>query len=286
MKKITRLSNAALPLLGASSLLFVSCGTVQKTMTSMKNTAGNVKNSVGNTYKNALSKVKQPLTNNGANALDGPGGRSSFANSNTGSTAASKSYVNTNNHGFNNGDIVEVVIPDAALFAKVPKSGDRFKKVLKVGDTLRVVGGERDFIKVVTERGETGYVSSVMVVTKGSLTQSTPKSKSTWKPNNTSAPIVPDIAPEPEVRGIGTPDSVPSVAPAEVPNIIAPIPVPSVPDPGLSIPGVPAIDLPVPDLIPTPTPEILQIPDLSPVIPSIPDFPAPAPVPSNTGLPQ
>ncbi len=273
MKKISRLSHVALPVLGASSLLYVSCSSVQ-------NTLKNVKNSVGNTYKNTVSTIKKPLAGNASNPLDRPDGRSSFTNSEGGTASSSRSSVNSNNHGFSNGDIVEVVIPDAALFSKVPKAGDRFKKVLKVGDTLRVVGGEKDFIKVVTESGEAGYVSSVMVVTKGSLTQSSSVPNSTWKPKEEVKSIVPDVAPEPEIKGIGVPDDVL----AEVPNITAPEPVPVVPDPGLSIPGVPSVDVPVPDPIPVPEPEVFQIPDLSPVVPTIPDLPAPEP--SNTGLPQ
>ena len=262
MKKINNLSNVALPLLGASSLFWVSCS------------------SVSNTYKSAVSKINQPISNSGYNPLDRPGKRSNGSTLDDVNTA-SQSQVNTNDYGFNNGDIVEVVIPNTALFAKVPKAGDRYKKVLKVGATLRVVGGEKDFIKVVTESGETGYVSSVMVVTQGFLTQSEPD-PSVSKVQSFETPIVPDIAPEPEVRGIGTPDDVPSVAPAEVPNITAPVPVPiipSEPDPGLSIPGVPSVD--VPDTAPVP-----NVPDLDPIIPSIPDVPDVAPDPTVPGLPQ
>jgi len=186
--------------------------------------------------------------------------------------------VNSNDHGFSNGDIVEVVIPNTALFSKVPKAGDRYKKVLKVGESLRVVGGEKDFIKVVTEKGDTGFVSSVMVVIQGSLTQVASSSNVTPVQSD-KLPIIPDIAPDPEVQGIGVPDDIPSITPAEVPSISAPVPIPAapeVPDPGLSIPGVPSVE--VPDPVPVPS-----IPDLDPIIPSIPDV---APEPSDPGLPQ
>ena len=248
------------PLMGVSSLFWVSCS------------------SVSNTYKNTLSKIKQPISENGFNPLDKPGTRSSSRSTLDTPSIANQSQVNSNDYGFNNGDIVEVVIPNTALFAKVPKAGDRYKKVLNVGDSLRVVGGEKDFIKVVTESGESGYVSSVMVVTQGFLTQSVPGTNVS-EVKSYETPIVPDIAPEPEVKGIGTPDAIPSITPAEVPNITAPVPVPVIPeepDPGLSIPGVPSVD--VPDPVPVPS-----IPDLDPIIPSIP-VPEIAPAPSNKGL--
>ena len=263
MKSFTNLTSVTLSLLGVSSLFMVSCS------------------SVSNTYKNTLNKIKEPISDSGYNPLDKPGSRA-FASRSTLADASTESSVNSNDHGFNNGDIVEVVIPNTALFAKVPKAGDRYKKVLNVGDSLRVVGGEKDFIKVVTESGETGYVSSVMVVTQGFLTQGS----NVTKVDSYELPIIPDVAPEPEVKGIGEPDVAPNIVPAEVPSISAPIPIPAapevpeLPDPGLSIPGVPSVD--VPDPVPVPS-----IPDIDPIVPSIPSVPSipdVAPEPSNPGI--
>jgi len=235
MKIFNNRSKVTFPLLGVSSLFWVSCS------------------SVSNTYKNTLSKIKQPISDSGYNPLDKPGVKSRNTSPATVSSI-DQSQVNSNDHGFSNGDVVEVVIPNTALFAKVPKAGDRYKKVLNVGDSLRVVGGEKDFIKVVTESGETGYVSSVMVVTQGFLTQGASGNVSEVQSYET--PIIPDIAPDPEVRGIGVPDAVPSIAPAEVPNITAPVPVPVIPeapDPGLSIPGSAPSVPSIPDVAPEPT---------------------------------
>ncbi len=210
-----------LPVLGAS-VVFVSCG--------------------------VMDKLSQPIGDTGYNPLDRPGMKS------RGGTG----LANSNEHGFKNGDIVEVVIPNTALFAKVPEAGDRYVKVLKVGDTLRVIGGEKDFIKILTETGEVGFVSSVMVVTQGFLTDTGPIDPNVTVVGANETPIIPDIAPDPTVPGIGSPDPAPSVDPAAVPNIIAPEPV--VPDPA-----------PV-------------VPDPKPVVPSLPDEPAPEP--SNSELPE
>lgn len=212
--------------------------------------------SVAFTSCGALDKLNQPLGDTGYNPLDKPGMRSG---SGAGSAAGAQSMVNSNDHGFNNGDIVEVVIPNTALFAKVPKAGDRYKEVLKVGDTLRVIGGEKDFIKVVTEKGQIGFVSSVMVVTQGFLTNTGPIDPNVTAVGADETPIIPDVAPDPIVPGIGSPDPTPGTAPAQVPNIGAPVPVD--PDPGLIVP---------------------EVPDPTPVVPSLPD--APAPEPSNPGL--
>ena len=152
-----------------------------------------------------------------------------------------------------------MVIPNTALFAKVPKAGDRYKKVLSVGDALRVVGGEKDFIQVITEDNDTGYVSSVMVVTQGFLTDTGPIDPTVTTVGADELPIIPDIAPDPVVQGIGAPDPAPGVAPIPVPNITSPVPL--APDPGLTTP---------------------DIPDPQPVEPSIPNTPAPEP--KNPGL--
>lgn len=214
-----------------------------------------------------VERFNQPISATDYNPLDRVGSKprkvGNTVNPNTGAV------VNSNDHGFSYGDIVEVVIPNTALFAKVPKSGDRYKKVLKIGTTLRVIGGKKDFIKVVTNDGVTGYVSSVMVVTKGVLTDSNsvapaPSSvNDTWKKNNdgvskvnsNETPIVPDVAPEPIVPGISAGDLDPVVS-EPIPNITAPVPV---------IPDVPKV----------PTPEV---PDLEPLVPTLPDVPAPEPV--------
>lgn len=203
-----------LPILGAS-VLFVSCS--------------------------ALDKLNQPISDRGYNPLDKPGMKSTGGNN-------ASSLVNANDHGFKNGDIVEVVIPNAALFDKVPKAGDRYKKVLKVGDTLRVIGGEKDFIKILTETGDVGFVSSVMVITKGRLTDTGPVDPSVSAAGANEIPIVPDVAPDPTVPGIGSPDPTTVITPAPVPNITAPVPIdpaPVVPDPTPVVPSLP--DVPAPE---------------------------------------
>lgn len=234
MKILRKLPACALPLAGASSVLFTSCGA-----------------------------MNQPISDSGYNPLDKPGMKLSSSVPMVNSDG-SESLVNSNDHGFNNGDIVEVVIPNTALFAKVPKAGDRYKKVLKVGDSLRVIGGEKDFIQVVTENGDTGYVSSVMVVTQGFLTNSGPIDPNVTVVGANETPIVPDVAPDPVVKGIGTPDATPSIAPAPVPGITAPVEVD--PDSGLIVPEVTLPEVPTP-----------VVPDPNPVVPSLPDEPAPEP---------
>jgi hypothetical protein len=205
------------------SLVFVSCG--------------------------ALENFNQPLTNVGYDPLDRLGIEPIRNNNSANNDAAS--LVKANDHGFNNGDIVEVVIPNTALFKKVPKAGDRYEKVLNVGDSLRVIGGEKDFIKVVTETGEIGFVSSVMVVTQGFLTNTGPIDPNVTVVGANEKPIVPDVAPDPTVQGIGSPDPAPGLVPSVVPKITPPVPV---------------------------------VPDPEPVVPSLPD--APAPDPSDPGLPE
>ena len=196
-----------------------------------------------------IDNLNQPLANTGNNPLDAPG--MGFSNSNS-----SQAMVKSNDYGFNIGEIVEVVISNTALFDKVPKAGDSYKKILTLGDTLRVIGGEKDFIKVLTKDGEVGYVSSVMVVTQGLLTDIPPLDPSVTAVGANETPIIPDIAPDPKVKGIGEPDIAPGVDPESVPNIEAPLKV-------------------------EPTP---ALPDPKPVVPSIPS--GPAPEPSNPGLPE
>ncbi len=220
-----------------------------------------------------VERFNQPISATGYNPLDRVGSKSRASGNSVNSQTGA--VVNSNDHGFSYGDIVEVVIPNTALFSKVPKSGDRYKKVLKLGTTLRVIGGQKDFIKVVTGDGVTGYVSSVMVVTKGVLTDSNSVApapsgvKKKWSKNDggvtkvksNEAPIVPDVAPEPIVPGISAGDLDPVVS-EPVPSISAPVPV--IPE----VPKVPSLD----------------VPDLEPLIPTLPDVPAPEP--SNPGLPQ
>ncbi len=270
MKILRNLPIIALPLVGASSVLFTSCGAID----------------------GALNKLNQPISDTGFNPLDKPGKKSS--RSAVSGASPSRSLVDSNDHGFKNGDIVEVVIPNTALFAKVPKAGDRFKKILNVGDSLRVIGGEKDFIKVVTEGGVTGFVSSVMVVSQGFLTNTGPIEPTVTEVKANETPIVPDVAPDPVVKGIGSADPAPVVAPAPVPSISAPVPVPVDPDPGLIIPDVPAPE-PVPVPVVPSLPDVPSIPDPEPLVPGLPgliDLPTPgvldipAPEPSNPGLPE
>jgi len=201
----------------------------------------------------ALDKLNKPISDSGYNPLDKPGVRL-VASSND------EARVDTNSYGFNNGDIVEVVIPNTALFKQIPKPGDRYDKVLKVGDSLRVIGGEKDFIKVVTEKNETGYVSSVMVVAQGFLSDIPPVDPNVTVVGAGETPIVPDIAPDPTVKGLTEPE-------------VATIPVPAT---DLSLPTVPEA---VPDFVPDPTPVVPSLPD-------IPEVPEIAPEPTVPSIPE
>lgn len=208
-----------LPIIGFSTV-FVSCG--------------------------ALDNLNQPISDDGFNPLDRPGMKSAVVNS-------SDELVSSNDYGFNNGEIVEVVIANTAFYDKVPNAGDSYKKILTVGDTLRVIGGEKDFIKVLTEDGETGFVSSVMVVTKGSLTDPGDIEDNVTVVGADETPIVPDITPDPAPDGetpLPDPNSVPETVPAPEPTT------------------VPKTDPPV-GADPTPV-----LPDPKPVEPSLPEKPA------------
>ncbi len=221
----------------------------------------------------ALDKLQRPITNGSYNPLDAPGTRVASTRSNfdpNDPLNAPGQGANTNEHGFKNGDVVEVAISNTALFKSVPKPGDRYSRVLKVGDTLRVVGGEKDFVKVVTQSGETGYVSSVMVVSQGYLSGAGPLGAGVTQVGANETPLVPDVAPEPEIKGLGTPDPSP---------IVPPTPVPSITDPVLIDPD------------PTPVPAIPKL--VEPAAPALPDTPAlpaeptgPAPDPEVPGLPE
>ena len=182
-----------LSLLGVASLTICSCG--------------------------VMDKIQQPLAAGEFDPLDRPGFGKRHGKP---AKLSGPQLANTNSYGFKNGDVVEVAITNTALFNNVPKPGERYKRVLKKGETLRVVGGQGDFIKVVTEKGETGYVSSVMVVSQGYMAGIQP-----FDPvADGQAPLVPDIAPEPEIKGIGEPDTSPIVPPVPVPSISDPVPVP------------------------------------------------------------
>lgn len=197
-----------------------------------------------------FENISRPIGDTGFNPLDGPG------MSNRGSSG-NQSLVNSNDYGFNNGEIVEVVISNTALYDKVPKAGDRYKRVLAVGDTLRVLGGEKDFIKVLTESGEVGFVSSVMVVTKGSLTDAGDLEANVTAVGAGETPIIPDIAPDitpdPRINGIDVPENetplqVPEIKPALESDLT---PVPELPEPKPvepSVPSRPATEPEVPGL--------------------------------------
>lgn len=195
-----------------------------------------------------LGKLNQPLTGGGDfNPLDLPGTKSRLVASTDPSMPGG---ANSNGLGFQNGDVVEVVMANTALFDKIPKPGEtKYKQVLKIGDSLKVVGGEKDFIKVVTTKGDTGYVSSVMVLPQGTLAAQGPLGDDITAvgPNE-----LPAVAPEPEILGVGKPDKAPPIkTPSPVPTIDDPVkvepapvptpdpqPAPSGPAPEPEIPGV------------------------------------------------
>ncbi len=211
----------SLPILGFSAVV-VSCGTFEN--------------------------LNKPISDSSFNPLDTPGMRSVARDS-------SDELVSSNDYGFNNGEIVEVVISNTAFYDKVPKAGDSYKRILTVGETLTVTGGEKDFIKVLTDKGETGYVSSVMVVTKGSLTDANLINDNVTVVGANETPIVPDIAPDPLDPNAPLPEE-----PAEEEPEADPVaPKPS-DDP-------PASDVPKPEL-----------PEPKPVEPSLPNKPSSDPV--------
>jgi len=204
-----------------------------------------------------IENMNQPLSDDGFNPLDKAGSYKKNADGLV-SVGSSSNPSMGSGHGFKSGDIVDVAIANTALFSRVPQPGDKYKKVLKVGDALKVIGTEKDFLKVTTPSGETGYVSSVMVISQGAFA---------------GGPVAPmgDIAPPPEIPGI----EVPTISPVE------PIPVPSITDPVEVDPvEVPSLPDPAP-VLPDPAP---AVPNIEPVIPSIPDEPAPDP--EIPGLPE
>lgn len=204
----------------------------------------------------ALENLQQPITDEGFNPLDRAGSfkrKSSDGLIKVGSSANSPGLAT--GHGFKSGDMVEVAIANTALFNRIPQPGDRYKRVLKVGDALKVVGIERDFLRVVTPKGETGYVSSVMVISQGAAL------------GGAGIPPVGDIAPPPEIPSINGPAIEP----------VKPLPVPSITEP------VPVEPLPVPSL-PDPAP-VPKLPDPEPLKPANPGG-DPPPVPEIPGLPE
>jgi len=210
-----------------------------------------------------INKLQKPLNSSEFDPLDRPGfGRNKKAPL---VSASDPSVAPTNEYGFKNGDMIEVAIPNTALFKRVPQPGDRYIRVLKKGESLRVVGVQGDFLKVVTEKGDSGYVSSVMVISQGYSSGLQP-----FDPvADGQAPLVPDVAPEPEIKGIGAPDPSP---------IVPPVPVPSITDP---VPVDPPVD-------PTPAPEKPKKGGAAPLVPADPD-PASggngvAPEPEDPGL--
>lgn len=207
-----------LPLIGFSTV-FVSCGTFEN--------------------------LNKPISDTGFSPLDRPGMYVKAA-------SESESLVNLNEYGFNNGEIVEVVISNTAFYDKVPKAGDQYIKILTVGDVLSVIGGEKDYIKVLTEKGETGYVSSVMVVTKGSLTDAGDIEPNVTVVGANETPIVPEIAPDPESDVEEAPESdptpsdiEPAIEPSEAADKDTELPDPKPVEP--SLPKNPELEPAVPE---------------------------------------
>jgi hypothetical protein len=196
----------------------------------------------------SLDNMNQPISGSGFNPLDRPGMSSA-------SSGNSEALVSSNDYGFNNGEIVEVVITNTAFYDKVPKAGEQYKRVLTVGDTLTVVGGEKEFIKVLTESGETGYVSSVMVVTKGSLTDGSDIDPNVTVVGANETPIIPDITPDPALEN-------------DVESDTAPDSIPVAPEPE-NVPETEPNNNPPEESAPAP-----ELPDPKPVEPSLPEKPA------------
>lgn len=215
-----------------------------------------------------IENMNQPISDDGFNPLDKAGSRSYKKNADGLLSVGSSSNPSIGvSHGFKSGDVVDVAIANTALYKRVPKAGDKYKRVLKVGESLKVISTSKEFLKVSTPAGDTGYVSSVMVISQGA---------------SSGGPAVPapvgDIAPPPEIPSIEAPTIAP-VEPIPVPSItepveVDPVEVPSLPDP--VVPDFPDPAPVVPD-IPDPAPAVPGIQSLEPLIPSIPDEPAPEP---------
>jgi len=258
-----------------SALALSNCATIKQTTAALKQRTAALK-----------QKVSQPIGDNGYNPLDKP---SKFrkVGSSFGSTGPSGSGVSAS-HSFKKGDLVEVAIDKTAMFKKVPKSGDRYSKVLKAGENLKVLDTENEFLKVATSSGETGYVSSVMVISRPVPVSQNNFVKPPVKP--IEAPVIKpvgNIAPPPEIPGLDSLETAPAV-PIPVPTVttpieLDPIPVPTLGNPTEVIPSVPT--LPSVPTIPDPS---ISLPDpvdpLKPLIPSLPG--GIAPEPEIPGLPQ
>lgn len=181
-----------------------------------------------------MEKINQPISDGGTNPLDFAGSNSTrvATTRDDGDLKATQNAqqgdlnellgggATTGGSAFNAGDKVEVVVANTPLFARYPQPGDPFKKVLSLGDSFKVLSSKGDYIKVTDGKGTTGYISSVVVVNQGYLSQP-----------------VPMVAPSNDLSSLDIkPETTPIVDPQPVPDIIAPATVDVDPAPAVSAP--------------------------------------------------
>lgn len=151
----------------------------------------------------------------GVSPLDVPGGRK---------FKQEKQEQESEGVAFKPGDVVQTISPNSAIFNSYPKSGAVPSGLLAQGVSLMILEVDKDFLKVSTEQGATGYVSQLVVQPVSMLPadgQSAPEpeipsflnaaeedAELAPSPESIAPPIPEDptqgggVAPEPEIPGL------------------------------------------------------------------------------------
>ncbi len=188
----------------------------------------------------ACESLNQPLSNSsGFDPLGTPGARSI------------RQVVQDTGPSFSAGSFVNTSVPDSAFFHKVPRGNATADKLLSSGESVKVIGQEKSYVKVELEDGSIGYIPSMML--------SEPLSSNARVVAGTgAAPAysvdIPDL-PEP-IEDPGNPDDIPPslpglsddtpVAPLPQGDSLSPLPKPAGDLPNLLAPLPEAGNLPIP----------------------------------------
>ncbi len=100
----------------------------------------------------SCESLNQPLSNSsGFDPLGTPGAQST------------REIVKDTGPRFSAGSFVNTSIPDSAFFRSVPRGNASADRLLSSGESVKVIGQEKSYVKVELEDGSIGYIPSMML---------------------------------------------------------------------------------------------------------------------------
>lgn len=168
---------------------------------------------------------------------------------------------------FSPGSFVETSIPDSAFFTSLPRGNATADKLLKKGESVKVISQEKSYVKVELDDGSVGFVPAMML--------SQPISSNARVVAGSGAPtpaplVIPEL-PDP-IEDPGDPNDLPPPVPALSDTTpVAPLPAPELPNP--VVPVAPELDSGDEPTIPVVPPQ--------PAVEPEEDAPPPLPLPAQ-----